>query len=154
MTREQWPSVLADHWPNDVALLAEAMANEHDCGFALHDALLESGHDALAEHFADHGVHWGRGRWQCWVLALIRGTGKRRHLLLVSDTACFWLGITPYQFRRLMERLEIVPEDSYRNSWSQSCPLWAPEDMLAIPQAEIIAIKTRRRRRLIIAERG
>jgi len=51
--------------------LAEAMYAGEDCGFALHDALLEQGAAALAEHFAAGGRHW-RG---CRALAVILAKG-------------------------------------------------------------------------------
>jgi hypothetical protein len=35
-------------WPIAVIRLAEALTNGADCAFALHDALLEAGHDDLA----------------------------------------------------------------------------------------------------------
>jgi hypothetical protein len=49
--------------------LAQTLYDGTDCAFALHDALLESGHSALAEHFQkEHGHPKG-----CWAVDLILG---------------------------------------------------------------------------------
>src|SRR5262249_29328262 len=37
-------------WPSSVVNLAQALYNQEPCHFALHDALLESGHQELADH--------------------------------------------------------------------------------------------------------
>lgn len=55
----------------DCIRLAESMYNGGECGFALHDALLEAGQTALAVHFATVGRHW-RG---CWAVDSILGKG-------------------------------------------------------------------------------
>jgi len=52
--------------------LAEAMYNGEECGFALHDALLEAGQVALAVHFQTVSRHW-RG---CWALDTVLGKGS------------------------------------------------------------------------------
>jgi hypothetical protein len=57
------------HWPKTVVQLAEALYNGQDCGFALHDALLEAGHPNLAEHFRQEKEH-PKG---CWVVDLLLG---------------------------------------------------------------------------------
>ena len=53
-------------WPTSIVQLADALYNGQDCGFALHDALLEAGHPELAEHFQKEAWHpkgcWVRGR--------------------------------------------------------------------------------------------
>lgn len=54
-------------WPAAVIALAEALYAGEPCGFALHDALLEMGHPALAEHFAAETGH-PKG---CWVVDLL-----------------------------------------------------------------------------------
>jgi hypothetical protein len=54
--------------PSIVVQLAEALYSGTGASFALHDALLEAGHDTLAEHFRE-GEH-PKG---CWALDLIRG---------------------------------------------------------------------------------
>ncbi|MBY0522806.1 MAG: hypothetical protein K2R98_05390 [Gemmataceae bacterium] len=56
-------------WPSAVIQLADAFANGQDCGFALHDALLDAGHPDLADHFRQEQAH-PKG---CWVLDLILG---------------------------------------------------------------------------------
>ena len=53
--------------PEAVLQLADALYNGEDCGFALHDALLETGHPDLADHFRQE-QHHPKG---CWVLDLI-----------------------------------------------------------------------------------
>ena len=58
-----------DHWPATVVGLASAVYEGQDCGFALHDALIESGHAELAEHFHQEQDH-PRG---CWALDAILG---------------------------------------------------------------------------------
>lgn len=55
------------NWPMAVRHLAEALSNDNDCGFALHDALLESGHSYLAAHFRQEPTH----PKTCWVAHLI-----------------------------------------------------------------------------------
>jgi hypothetical protein len=55
-------------WPGMIVALAEALYGGEPCGFALHDALLESDHAELAEHF-DEPEH-PRG---CWALDLLLG---------------------------------------------------------------------------------
>jgi hypothetical protein len=57
------------HWPAAVIQLAEALYAGEDCGFALHDALVEAGHAELAEHFR-HAQWHPKG---CWVVDLILG---------------------------------------------------------------------------------
>lgn len=57
----------AASWPTSVMQLADALYNGQDCGFALHDALLEAGHPELAEHFQKEAWH-PKG---CCVLDLI-----------------------------------------------------------------------------------
>lgn len=56
-------------WPSSVMQLADALYNGQDCGFALHDALLEVGHAELAQHFQEEKEH-PKG---CWVVDLILG---------------------------------------------------------------------------------
>jgi hypothetical protein len=56
-------------WPSSVITLAESMYAGEDCAFALHDALLEAGHPALAEHFCAESWH-PKG---CWPVDLILG---------------------------------------------------------------------------------
>jgi hypothetical protein len=56
-------------WPSTVVQLAESVSNGQDCAFALHDALLESGHAELAEHFLKEKWH-PKG---CWVVDVILG---------------------------------------------------------------------------------
>jgi len=51
-------------WPATVVALAAAVYNGADAGFALHDALLESGYPELAEHFAQEECH-PKG---CWLI--------------------------------------------------------------------------------------
>lgn len=58
-----------DHWPTTVVQLANALYNGQDCGFALHDALLEAGQVDLAEHFRQEMEH-PKG---CWAVDLILG---------------------------------------------------------------------------------
>jgi len=56
-------------WPATAITLAEALYAGEPCGFALHDALLEAGHLALAEHFQAEPCH-PKG---CWALDRILG---------------------------------------------------------------------------------
>ncbi|OAI40993.1 hypothetical protein AYO40_00495 [Planctomycetaceae bacterium SCGC AG-212-D15] len=63
------PYPTPDHWPSTVVQLAQALYNGEDCGFALHDALLEAGHPELANHFKEEQGH-PKG---CWVVDLILG---------------------------------------------------------------------------------
>lgn len=55
------------HWPSTVTSLAEAMYQGQDCMFALHDALVETGHPDLADHFRQEPWHPNG----CWTLDLI-----------------------------------------------------------------------------------
>jgi hypothetical protein len=55
--------------PRSVLGLAESLYAGQDCAFALADALLENGHDMLAEHFRHESGH-PKG---CWALDLILG---------------------------------------------------------------------------------
>jgi hypothetical protein len=57
----------APNWPPAVVSLAQAVYNGADAGFALHDALLESGFPDLAAHFQEQQWH-PKG---CWVVDLI-----------------------------------------------------------------------------------
>jgi hypothetical protein len=41
------------HWPATIVELAEAMYGGEDCSAALHDALLEEGHNEFAQHFRE-----------------------------------------------------------------------------------------------------
>jgi len=63
------PYPATDHWPSTVVQLADALYNGQDCGFALHDALLEAGQPELADHFRQEEWH-PKG---CWALDLILG---------------------------------------------------------------------------------
>jgi hypothetical protein len=56
-------------WPSAAVQLAQAFEQGQDCAFALHDALLESGHAELAEHFREEKWH-PKG---CFALDLILG---------------------------------------------------------------------------------
>jgi hypothetical protein len=58
-----------DYWPSSVLHLASALYDGQDCGFALHDALIETGHAELAEHFRQEQAH-PKG---CWPLDVILG---------------------------------------------------------------------------------
>jgi hypothetical protein len=51
------PPSASAHWPSTVVQLAEALYNEQDCAFALHDALLDAGHAELADHFRQEQRH-------------------------------------------------------------------------------------------------
>lgn len=63
------PYPAPDRWPSTVVQLATALYNGEDCGFALHDALLEAGHPDLADHFRQEQPH-PKG---CWVVDLVLG---------------------------------------------------------------------------------
>jgi len=56
-------------WPSTVLQVADALHQGQDCGFALHDALLDAGHADLADHFHKEKSHPKR----CWALKLILG---------------------------------------------------------------------------------
>src|SRR5262249_1674280 len=62
------PAPICAYLPSTVIQLADALYNGEDCGFALHDALIEAGQPELAEHFRDEDHPKG-----CWVLDLILG---------------------------------------------------------------------------------
>jgi hypothetical protein len=59
---------ITDGWPVEVCQLADSLYTGQDCAFALHDALLESGFTAVAEHFRDPQRPHPRG---CWLVDLI-----------------------------------------------------------------------------------
>lgn len=63
------PFPVSATWPSTVVQLADALYNGQDCGFALHDALLEAGHSRLAEHFREEQAH-PKG---CWAVDVILG---------------------------------------------------------------------------------
>jgi protein phosphatase len=64
-------AVVPRRWPSALTALAAALRDGDDCAFALHDALLEAGHDELAEHFTDgDGKDHSR---ECWALNAILG---------------------------------------------------------------------------------
>jgi hypothetical protein len=54
------------YWSQAVLHLAVALRDGEDCGFALHDALLESGHPLVAAHFREE-PH----RKNCWARDLL-----------------------------------------------------------------------------------
>jgi hypothetical protein len=61
------PPVLPAYLSLAVVQLAGAVYRGHDCGFALHDALLENGQTEIADHFR-------REKWHpkgCWALDLL-----------------------------------------------------------------------------------
>jgi len=58
-----------DHWPATITQLADALYHGEDCGFALHDALLDAGHSDLAQHFRYEQAH-PKG---CWAVDLLLG---------------------------------------------------------------------------------
>lgn len=58
------------HWPTPVLQLSHALYDGQPCSYALHDALLETGHPDLAEHFRDPKEWHPKG---CWALDLILG---------------------------------------------------------------------------------
>jgi hypothetical protein len=62
------PTSLPRRLPQPSTQLAEALYAGEDCSFALRDALLESGHTELADHFKDKDHPKG-----CWALDLILG---------------------------------------------------------------------------------
>jgi len=55
--------------PQTVVQLENALYNGEDCGFALHDALLDAGHPELALHFQEEKEH-PKG---CWAVDLLLG---------------------------------------------------------------------------------
>jgi hypothetical protein len=60
----------AGPWSDSVIQLAESLYVGEDCAFALHDALLESGWEEAAAHFAIPGNYHPPG---CWVVDAILG---------------------------------------------------------------------------------
>lgn len=62
------PHPALNHWTNPVLQLADSLYQGEECGFALHDALLESGHPDIAEHFREAWHPKG-----CWALDAILG---------------------------------------------------------------------------------
>lgn len=63
------PCPRPDGLPVIVIQLANALYNGRDCGFALHDALLDAGYADVAAHFRDEREH-PKG---CWALDLLLG---------------------------------------------------------------------------------
>lgn len=57
------PFPTPDHWPATVVQLADALYHGQDCGFALHDALLDAGQSDLADHFRQEQAH---PKGCCW----------------------------------------------------------------------------------------
>lgn len=49
--RSLWVEATRRDWPSDVRQLAAAYAEGADCGFALHDALVEAGESSMARTF-------------------------------------------------------------------------------------------------------
>jgi hypothetical protein len=49
--------VLCTRWPAGIVHLAHALRCGDKCSFALHDALLEAGHEGFAEHFQEERWH-------------------------------------------------------------------------------------------------
>jgi hypothetical protein len=62
------PHVGPGHWSSTVISIAQSLYAGSNCHFALHDALLETGHTELAEHFREPSHPKG-----CWALDLILG---------------------------------------------------------------------------------
>lgn len=58
------------HLPATVTQLAQALYDGEQCAFALHDALLDAGQEALAAHFARRGDGHPKG---CWAVDCILG---------------------------------------------------------------------------------
>ena len=50
------------NYPEVLVNLAAAFADGEDCGYALHDALLEYGCPTAARHFVVSQEEWGQGR--------------------------------------------------------------------------------------------
>src|SRR5262249_20204324 len=128
-TRDQWIASRGATYSRDVVNLATAAWEnklEEAIG-VLHDALLDDGHEELASHFLSPEKHEGKGgpglwREQCWALLLILNKQSSRPLLLGTPTAAAWCGITPEQFRRLVEAQGIKQRGSYVNKHYQSRP--------------------------------
>jgi hypothetical protein len=121
---------LYQSWPETVARLAHVMYYYHeDCAFALHDALLEIGCPAIAEHFAGDCTHPGHrpGPNQCWFLRLFCGRIKHQQQLLPTSTASDWLGISAARFRRLAKRVGLAEKGYYLESY-----LWEPQAVLKL----------------------
>jgi hypothetical protein len=55
-------------WPETICALVSALYNGEECHYALADALMETGHVELAEHFHEPGHPKG-----CWAMDLILG---------------------------------------------------------------------------------
>jgi hypothetical protein len=154
MTRQQWISTRGVVFPDCVRALAEAVyagRGVEPLVRILHDALLDANLPHLAEHFAPGESHTIRtpGPGQCWALLMILGRLPRRRELLGTPTAAEWLGITPAEFRRLARESLIVPEATHQNEHHRTgppCPLWAPEDILAILPSAVEVIQGRRRK--------
>jgi hypothetical protein len=63
------PYPAMNDWPATIVELAQALYDGQDCGFVLHDALVEAGHPDLASHFGKEQSH-PKG---CWALDLLLG---------------------------------------------------------------------------------
>jgi protein phosphatase len=66
LTSDRGAVVLPANRSPAIRALAVALRGGDDCAFALHDALLEAGHDELAEHFQDRD----HPEW-CWALQVL-----------------------------------------------------------------------------------
>jgi hypothetical protein len=121
---------LYQSWPDTVVSLAKVMYFQHGaCDFALHDALLEIGCPALAEHFAEECTHPGHrpGPNQCWFLRLFCGRAKHQEHLLPTAVASEWLGVSPARFRRLAQRIGLTPK-----GYCLESNLWEPQTVLRL----------------------
>jgi hypothetical protein len=158
MTKAQWLSTRDVNRTPEVTRLAQSVFDgDPDAIGVLHDALVDAGHEALAEHFRNpQERHKGRcpGPGQCWALLLLLGRLPPDRELLGTPTASAWLGLTPAQFRRLVKRLQLEPDDEYANRHDKSgppCPLWAPPTILALAPHEVDQARTPKRRRATTA---
>jgi hypothetical protein len=100
-TWKQLQELTQSGMPQSVVQLAAAMREGEDADFALHDALLENGSAALAEHFTDT-IHK-----DCWALRCLTGHSSLAKLRVPTDDAVKWLGLSKVQFRSVAKRLGV-----------------------------------------------
>jgi hypothetical protein len=147
VTKEQYLKTRGVKFDGNAVALAKAVFDgDHDSIPVLHDALLDAGLPAFAEHFA---VGADKHEGLCWGLRLLLSCLPEGRIPIGTPLASEWLGLKPEQFRRLAKKLKLRRIGEYKNRHYKSgpkCPLWAADDVLSIDEAHIEAIKRRRRK--------
>jgi len=138
VTFAQWRE-LRQALPSTVSRLAGGELDDAANG-PLHDALLESGLDALAEHFSTGCVHA-----KCWALPILAGAVPLAQLELTSKQAAAWLGISMNQFERIVKHRRVRPASdrpAIRQGRVRHTYTWAPEDIAELTDVpEVVAVR-------------